>query len=122
MILESLALLFSHPIHKEAELEVDQVDCNDHFYCNGKCCYSCEKADKQPDSPKEFSGNSKYSECERDAEIVLKMLQGGVQALTPEPAEGLLGAVRKQHYSESKAQKECRKIMFGSEQSHVRCL
>ena len=100
MILVTLALLLTRPVHEEAEMTVNHEDDHEHLDPDPEGGDAREESDNQPQPAKELGNDGEQGERRRDSQLVGEETHGSAEAETTEPAQELLAAVSQKHNSE----------------------
>src|SRR5215831_6851363 len=119
VILESLALLTTGPIHEKADGAVHRRYGDEHVDGNAEGSDAREEAEDQTQSAEELGRNGQEREHGRNMRRAGEITHGAGEPVSAEPAQHLLCAVSEEHDSEHEPQNDrCRVVVCGEQSAN----
>src|SRR5580700_2823294 len=99
MVLVTLALLCSCPIHKEAEMVMYHRHSHDHIEGDSECRNSGQESKNQAESAKEFCGDRQERERRRNVHDAGEKTHRSGEAVSAKPTQHLLGTMCEENHA-----------------------
>src|SRR5882762_956269 len=116
VVLITFSLLCSSPVHKEAELTMNQRDGHHHVAKDSKGRNTSEQSEDKTQSAEEFRSNGQKCEYGRNVQDSREEAHCAVEAVSAEPPKHLLSAVGEEDHSEHQSKNRRCSVVVGGNQ------